>query len=53
MRWRTEAEVLSGKGQFSCGGKKCDVGENLKTWEMNFAYIEQETKKNALVKLSE
>src|SRR5699024_6014974 len=22
MRWRTEAEVLSGKGQFSCGNRK-------------------------------
>lgn len=51
MRWRIEKEVLDGKGQFSCGEKRCEEVEDLRTWEMNFSYIEQEEKKNALVKL--
>jgi protein FRA10AC1 len=51
MRWRTEQEVVNGKGQFSCGNKTCPESEGLRTWEVNFAYKEQEEKKNALVKL--
>ncbi|KAL7638213.1 UNVERIFIED_CONTAM: hypothetical protein RMT77_011838 [Armadillidium vulgare] len=51
MRWRTEAEVIDGKGQFTCGEKHCPEKENLRTWEMNFGYIEEGVKKNALVKL--
>lgn len=51
MRWRTEQEVVNGKGQFSCGNKTCREAEGLRTWEVNFAYKEQEEKKNALVKL--
>lgn len=51
MRWRTEQEVVNGKGQFSCGNKTCPEAEGLRTWEVNFAYREQEEKKNALVKL--
>lgn len=51
MRWRVEQEVVNGKGQFSCGEKRCGEQEGLRTWEMNFAYTEQGTKKNALVKL--
>ena len=51
MRWRVEKEVVSGKGQFSCGNKHCDVGERLRSWEVNFAYMEHGEKKNALVKL--
>lgn len=52
MRWRTEPEVITGKGQFSCGNKRCEEKEGLRTWEVNFGYIEQGEKKNALVKLS-
>lgn len=52
MRWRIEKEVISGKGQFTCGEKRCNEQEGLRTWEMNFSYVEQEVKKNALVKLS-
>ena len=52
MRWRTENEVIAGKGQFVCGNKTCDKDEDLKSWEVNFAYIEKEVKTNALVKLS-
>lgn len=52
MRWRTENEVVIGKGQFECGSKKCNVKEGLRTWEVNFGYTEHDEKKNALVKLS-
>ncbi|KAM9323794.1 protein FRA10AC1 [Gastrophryne carolinensis] len=51
FRWRVEKEVVSGKGQFSCGNKRCDEKEGLKSWEVNFAYMEQGEKRNALVKL--
>jgi protein FRA10AC1 len=51
MRWRTEQEVVNGKGQFTCGNKICPENGGLRTWEVNFAYREHEEKKNALVKL--
>ncbi|XP_015230696.1 PREDICTED: protein FRA10AC1 [Cyprinodon variegatus] len=51
FRWRTEKEVVSGKGQFQCGNKLCGAEEGLKSWEVNFAYVEQGEKRNALVKL--
>ncbi|XP_074094214.1 protein FRA10AC1 [Cotesia typhae] len=51
LRWRTEQEVVVGKGQFECGSKKCKIKEGLKSWEVNFGYEEQGEKKNALVKL--
>ena len=51
LRWRTEKEVVDGKGQFVCGNKICLVNEELQSWEVNFAYIEQGERKNALVKL--
>ncbi|CAL4133741.1 unnamed protein product, partial [Meganyctiphanes norvegica] len=51
MRWRIEREVVSGKGQFSCGEKHCSINENLRSWEMNFGYVEHGIKKNALIKL--
>uniref|UniRef100_A0A670HSF5 FRA10A associated CGG repeat 1 n=1 Tax=Podarcis muralis TaxID=64176 RepID=A0A670HSF5_PODMU len=51
FRWRHEKEVVSGKGQFSCGSKHCDEKEGLKSWEVNFGYVEHGEKKNALVKL--
>ncbi|XP_068615438.1 protein FRA10AC1-like isoform X2 [Brachionichthys hirsutus] len=51
FRWRIENEVISGKGQFQCGNKRCDRQEGLKSWEVNFAYVEQGEKRNALVKL--
>lgn len=52
LRWRTEKEVIVGKGQFECGNKKCKEKKDLKSWEVNFGYIEHGQKKNALVKLS-
>ncbi|KAF4085321.1 hypothetical protein AMELA_G00117030 [Ameiurus melas] len=51
FRWRIESEVISGKGQFLCGNKRCEKNEGLKSWEVNFAYVEQGEKRNALVKL--
>ncbi|XP_073684839.1 protein FRA10AC1 isoform X1 [Garra rufa] len=51
FRWRIENEVISGKGQFLCGNKRCECKEGLKSWEVNFAYVEQGEKRNALVKL--
>ncbi|XP_073934847.1 protein FRA10AC1 homolog isoform X2 [Castor canadensis] len=51
FRWRVEKEVISGKGQFFCGNKCCDIKEGLKSWEVNFGYIEHGEKRNALVKL--
>jgi protein FRA10AC1 len=51
MRWRTEKEVVNGKGQFVCASRKCDEKELLRTWEVNFAYQEDGEKKNALVKV--
>ncbi|VIO94677.1 Uncharacterized protein BM_BM2085 [Brugia malayi] len=44
MRWRTEREVRSGKGQFECGNKRCKEKDYLTSWENSI-------KKNALVKL--
>ncbi|XP_050980630.1 protein FRA10AC1 isoform X1 [Labeo rohita] len=37
--------------QFLCGNKRCENKEGLKSWEVNFAYVEQGEKRNALVKL--
>ncbi|CAI4228542.1 unnamed protein product [Auanema sp. JU1783] len=51
MRWRVEKEVLNGKGQFICGNKKCESRDDLTSWEVNFAYVEQKERKNALVKV--
>lgn len=52
LRWRIEREVVTGKGQFICGNKKCDERAGLRSWEVNFAYLEHGEKKNALIKLS-
>ncbi|XP_017782623.1 PREDICTED: protein FRA10AC1 [Nicrophorus vespilloides] len=51
LRWRTQQEVVVGRGQFSCGNKKCEERDDLKTWEVNFGYVEDSVKKNALVKI--
>merc|ERR1719369_2124347 len=50
MRWRIEAEVVTGKGQFVCANKKCASVKKLRTWEVNFGYVEHNIKKNALIK---
>lgn len=51
LRWRTQAEVVAGKGQFSCGAKRCDAVDGLASFEVLFAYEEAGEAKNALVKL--
>nr|BAH72830.1 ACYPI004282 [Acyrthosiphon pisum] len=51
MRWQTEGELVSGKGQFICGNKICDETSHLRTWEVNFNYMEHSVTKNTLVKL--
>eukprot|EP00899_Mesostigma_viride_P009957 jgi/Mesvir1/18963/Mv18930-RA.1 len=51
MRWRTEKEVVAGKGQFICGNKACSNTAGLHSFEVNFAYKEAGEVKNALVKL--
>ena len=51
LRWRIQKEVIDGKGQFVCGNKHCSEREELQSWEVNFSYVEQGEKKNALVKL--
>ncbi|XP_020574737.1 protein FRA10AC1 [Phalaenopsis equestris] len=51
LRWRTEKEVISGKGQFSCGSRHCDEKDGLGSYEVNFSYVEAGESKQALVKL--
>ncbi|KAL5538607.1 hypothetical protein UlMin_044801 [Ulmus minor] len=51
LRWRTEKEVVSGKGQFICGNKHCDEKDGLASYEVNFSYFEAGENKQALVKL--
>ncbi|KAF6158584.1 hypothetical protein GIB67_040098, partial [Kingdonia uniflora] len=33
LRWRTEKEVISGKGQFICGSKQCNEQDGLASYE--------------------
>ncbi|KAG2396484.1 hypothetical protein LR48_Vigan08g010900 [Vigna angularis] len=51
LRWRTEKEVMSGKGQFICGNKHCNEKDGLTSYEVNFCYFEAGENKQALVKL--
>lgn len=51
MRWRTQQEVVSGKGQFSCGARGCSETAGLCSFEVNFAYVEAGQQKQALVQL--
>lgn len=52
MRWRTEKELVVGKGQFYCGNVHCNAThEDLDSWEVLFGYVEHGQKKSALVKL--
>jgi protein FRA10AC1 len=49
LRWRTEAEVFDGKGQFVCGNKRCVESADLTSFELNFAYVEHGERRQALV----
>lgn len=51
LRWRTEKEVIAGKGQFTCASKRCDSKDNLHSYEVPFSYSEQGMAKNELVKV--
>jgi len=51
MRWQTKQEVLSGKGVSVCANKACALREGLSSYEVNFAYVEDGERKNALVKV--
>lgn len=51
MRWRTEKEVREGKGQFTCGERKCEEHRGLETYECHFKYKEKGERKQALVKV--
>lgn len=51
LRWRTEKEVILGKGQFICGNRHCDEKDGLGSYEVNFSYVEAGENKQALVKL--
>ena len=51
MRWRTEAEVLSGKGEFACCAFGCDSITGLHSYETPFAYADSSgARRAALVK---
>jgi protein FRA10AC1 len=57
LRWRSKAEVVSGKGQFICGSLDCTETGGLASYEVLFVYMESapgssiKEKKSALVKL--
>lgn len=51
LRWRTETEVLSGKGQFQCAALDCDGVIALHSFELPFRYLEHSIQKEALVKV--
>ncbi|KII90149.1 hypothetical protein PLICRDRAFT_80776, partial [Plicaturopsis crispa FD-325 SS-3] len=62
LRWRTEAEVLSGAGESTCANTRCPLHEPpspqsglkmppLTTLELPFAYEEAGVARNALVKV--
>ena len=52
LRWRTKAEVVEGRGQFSCGCKGCDKRQQLASYELPFSYKEQGEQRQALVKVT-
>jgi len=51
LRWRTQEEVINGKGQFVCGNLKCDNDGELRSHQVNFAYLEHGVRKSTQVKL--
>ncbi|XWS45726.1 hypothetical protein CRYUN_Cryun14cG0004200 [Craigia yunnanensis] len=53
LRWRTEKEVISCKGQFMCGNKRCNEKDDLASYEacVSFSHFEAGENKQALVKL--
>ena len=55
LRWRTREEVLNGRGESTCGNKKCRKShfptDDLVTLEVPFSYMERGEHKKELVKL--
>ena len=51
LRWRTEAEVLRGKGERTCAARGCDAADGLRSYELPFDYEERGEAKRALVKV--
>lgn len=51
IRWRTEAEVVTKKGQSVCASKDCNGTDALKTYELPFKYVEDSEVKRELVKI--
>jgi hypothetical protein len=51
LRWRTQAEVVAGKGQLVCATKGCNEQRGLCSFEVNFVYREAGQTKQALVKV--
>lgn len=51
LRWRTEIEVVQGKGQLICGNKSCNCTDELHSYEVPFSYVEHGNKKSELVKV--
>ena len=40
LRWRTEEEVYSGKGQFTCSARGCGSTNDLHSYEVPFSYTD-------------
>lgn len=51
FRWRTEAELVQGRGQFRCGHKPCLSKLGLRSYEVDFRYTEAGLQRRALVKV--
>jgi hypothetical protein len=53
LRWRTRAEVVSGRGHLSCGNRACSEKAALSTFEVPFSWVEigAEAPRSALVKV--
>lgn len=51
LRWRTRQEVVDGRGEHTCGNKRCKNSEDLLTLEVPFSYQEKGEHKKELVKL--
>lgn len=50
LRWRTEAEVVRGKGEAVCGARGCESTDHLRSYELPFEYEERGESKMELVK---
>ena len=51
LRWRTEAEVVAGKGQWTCGARNCQRERGLNTWRVHFGYEEDGAERAVQAKL--